>query len=173
MSEFLQQYAYGGQQRPPAPGSASPEAGQSGRLSAMQKGTGVLAGLATIGAGASEARSLQRQAGDEILAGAQELTQAERDTNQIRRAALQNDAMRRVAFAASGVDTGSESVQVLGREDARRAEDAQADRMFTGMRDAARRRQYANLLARRAAETFGSSLIAGGTQIASSFAPGG
>lgn len=176
MSEFLQEYAARYMQRSPteAPRPASAEAqGPSQGARRGQQASSIFSAIASVSAGASEARSLQRQAGDELLAAAAEETQAQKDVNQIRRMALAADAGRRVAFAASGVDLGSITVQQIGQEDRAIVDEARNDRATDGMRAATRRRRYSRMLANRAAETFGGSLFSAVGDMASSFGGAG
>lgn len=172
MSEFLRRYARREGLDAGQDTSTSGEA-RSNSARAGQAAGSVFSALFTLGAGASEARALELQAGDELLGAEIEETEGQRQVTQIRRAALQADAARRVAFAASGVDLQSLSVQQIRREDDAYVQDALAQTAGRASRAGARRRVYARRLADRAAETFGGSVLSAGTQLASSFPTGG
>jgi hypothetical protein len=161
MTEFLRQYA--GSSGAASDGTGDPakadQAASNNTSRALATGGSIFSALFSIGAGAAEAQGLERQAGDQMLAAATEEVQGQREANQIQRTALEASAARRVAFAASGVDLGSETVRVLDAEDDRFVQDALAERRNLTSRRAARRRDYARLLANRAAETFGGAVL--------------
>lgn len=175
MTEFLRQYA--GQGRAvaseAAPDASADQSAGRNTARALQTGGSIFSALFAIGAGAAEAEGLERQAGDQLLAAGAEEIQGAREVNQIQRTALEANASRRVAFAASGVDLGSVTVRQLETEDDRFVQDALAERRNLTSRRAARRRDYSRLLANRAAETFGGAVLGSASNLASAAASGG
>ena len=177
MTEFLRQYAGQSGTASDGPGggvdASADQAASNNPSRALATGGSVFSALFSIGAGAAEAEGLERQAGDQMLAAEVEEVQGQREANQIQRTALEASAARRVAFAASGVDLGSVTVRVLDIEDDRFVQDALAERRNLTSRRAARRRDYARLLAKRAAETFGGAVLGSASNLASSAASSG
>lgn len=173
MTEFLQEYAGqigagrgGGAQAQGSEAAAGASvAGQGARYASQI--AGVASGFLVLAEAAAGADAMQRRAGDELLLAEGELTQAAKDVASIRRAALEADASRRVAFAAAGVDLGSVSVQAQHDIDQRYVQEAIEARQNRGFDQARRRRVAARRLADRAAESFGAGVIAAGSQFAS------
>tara|TARA_R110002073_G_scaffold76548_4_gene185840 strand:- start:438 stop:1016 length:579 start_codon:yes stop_codon:yes gene_type:complete len=174
MSEFLSEYyqqSFGGGERSVSMDAgvaqASATGGQDGGMTMrdLQRGSTVFSSLLGIATGAGRASDMQRQAGDEQIAAIAEETDGSRRATEILRQQIQASARMRAAFAASGVDPASASVRQLDREGRDRASEALTDvRHRAGYRSAARRSR-ATALARRAAETFGGSVLTAGVNI--------